>query len=156
MRYVRMLTNAMAAGALAATYLTVLLLQLNPRLPLASAELGAWFRVMLSFYGLHLSIAIFVLLVIRDLLAARALAPAWISVRLLAWIAAILAAAAAAGSWLTRAVTSRFRKAAKIPSRPIVRIFSQHATANAVKSGWKWLVYRQGLGSEAVGQYAAL
>jgi hypothetical protein len=95
-----MLTNAMAAGALGATYLTVLLLQLNPALPLASAELAAWFRVMLAFYGLHLSIAIFVLLVIRDLLAARALAPAWISVRLLAWIAAILAAAAAAGSWL--------------------------------------------------------
>ncbi|MDQ3170790.1 MAG: hypothetical protein M3Q55_11685, partial [Acidobacteriota bacterium] len=96
----RMLTNAMAAGALAATYLTVLLLQLNPRLPLASAELGAWFRVMLSFYGLHLSIAIFVLLVIRDLVASRALAPAWISVRLLAWIAAMLAAVVAAGSWL--------------------------------------------------------
>lgn len=100
MRYLRMLTNAMAAGALAATYVTVLLLQLNPRVPLASPELAAWFRVMLSFYGLHLSIAIFLLLVMRDLLAARALAPAWISVRLLAWIAALLAAAAAAGSWL--------------------------------------------------------
>jgi hypothetical protein len=99
-RYIRMLTNATAAGALAATYLTVLLLQLNPRLPLGSAELGAWFRVMLAFYGLHLSIAIFVLLIGRDLLASRALAPAWISVRLLAWIAALLAGAAAAGSWL--------------------------------------------------------
>jgi hypothetical protein len=95
-----MLTNAMAAGALAAAYLMVLLLQLNPRLPLASAETAAWFRVMLSFYGLHLSIAIFVLLVGRDLLAGRALAPAWISVRLLAWLAALLAATAAAGSWL--------------------------------------------------------
>jgi hypothetical protein len=100
MRYVRMLTNAIAAGALAATYVTVLLLQLNPQLPLASAETAAWFRVMLSFYGLHLSLAIFVLLIVRDLLAARALAPAWISVRLLAWIAALLAGAAAAGSWL--------------------------------------------------------
>lgn len=100
MRYLRMLTNAMAAGALAATYVTVLLLQLNPRLPLASPELMAWFRVMLSFYGLHLSIAIFLLLIIRDLLATRALAPAWISVRLLAWISALLAAGAAAGSWL--------------------------------------------------------
>ncbi|MEX2272258.1 MAG: alkaline phosphatase family protein [Vicinamibacterales bacterium] len=99
-RYLRMLTNAVAAGALAAAYMTVLLLQLNPRLPLASAELAAWFRVMLSFYGLHLSIGIFVLLVVRDLLAARALAPAWISVRLLAWLAALLAGAAAAGSWL--------------------------------------------------------
>jgi hypothetical protein len=99
-RYLRMLTNAVAAGVLAAAYATVILLQLNPRLPLDSPELGAWLRVMLAFYGLHLSIAIFVLLVVRDLLASRALAPAWISVRLLAWIAALLAGAAAAGSWL--------------------------------------------------------
>ena len=95
-----MLTNAIAAGALAATYVTVLLLQLNPRVSIVSAETAAWFRVMLSFYGLHLSLGIFVLLVIRDLLASRALGPAWISVRLLAWIAALLAGAAAAGSWL--------------------------------------------------------
>lgn len=100
MRYLRMLTNAAVAGALAATYVTVLLLQLNPRVPLMSGEALAWFRVMLSFYGLHLSIGIFALLVIRDFLASRALAPAWISVRLLAWIAASLAGAAAAGSWL--------------------------------------------------------
>lgn len=95
-----MLTNAIAAGALAAAYVTVLLLQLNPRVPVWSLETAAWFRVMLTFYGLHLSLGIFVLLVVRDLIAARALAPAWISVRLLAWIAAILAGAAAAGSWL--------------------------------------------------------
>lgn len=100
MRYVRMLTNAIAAGALAASYVTVLLLQLNPHVPVASAEAAAWFRVMLSFYGLHLSLAIFVLLVARDLVAARALAPAWVSVRLLAWLAALLAGGAAAGSWL--------------------------------------------------------
>lgn len=92
-----MLTNAMAAGTLAAAYVTVLLLQLNPRVPLLSTELAAWFRVMLSFYGLHLTIAIFVLLILRDAIAGRALAPAWISVRLLAWIAALLAGAAAAG-----------------------------------------------------------
>ena len=100
MRYIRMLTNAVAAGALAAAYVTVLLLQLNPELPIRSWETARWFRVMLSFYGLHLSIAIFVLLVLRDFFAQRALAPAWISVRLLAWIAAALAGAAAAGSWL--------------------------------------------------------
>jgi hypothetical protein len=100
MRYIRMLTNAIAAGALAAAYVTVLLLQLNPQLPIVSWETAAWFRVMLSFYGLHLSIAIFVLLVLRDLVAKRALAPALVSVRLLAWIAAALAGAAAAGSWL--------------------------------------------------------
>ena len=95
-----MLTNAIAAGALASVYVTVLLLQLNPRLPIASWETAAWFRVMLSFYGLHLSIGIFVLLVLRDLIAKRALAPALISVRLLAWMSAVLAGAAAAGSWL--------------------------------------------------------
>jgi hypothetical protein len=99
-RYLRMLTNAAAAGALASAYVTVLLLQLNPALPVWSAELAAWFGAMLAFYGLHLSLAIFVMLIVRDLIAARPLQPAWISVRLLAWFAAVLAGAAAAGSWL--------------------------------------------------------
>lgn len=95
-----MLSNALAAGALGAAYLMVLVLQLNPRLPLLSAEAAAWFRALLSFYGLHLSIAIFVVLIARDVVAGRPLAPAWISVRLLAWLAALLAGAAAALSWL--------------------------------------------------------
>ena len=36
MRFLRMLTNALLAGALGAAYLTILLLQLNPQVPLAS------------------------------------------------------------------------------------------------------------------------
>ena len=34
MRYFRMLTNAVLAGVLAAVYLVILFLQLNPHLPL--------------------------------------------------------------------------------------------------------------------------
>ncbi|HEX6324125.1 MAG TPA: alkaline phosphatase family protein [Vicinamibacterales bacterium] len=123
MRYLRMLTNAIAAGALAATYVTVLLLQLNPQVPAASAETAAWFRVMLTFYGLHLSLAIFVLLIARDLVAARALAPAWISVRLLAWMAALLAGAAAAGSWLN------LRGFRAVLSEPAARAMAEGASA---------------------------
>jgi len=100
MKFIRMLTNAAVAGALGAAYLLVLVLQLNPGLPLWSAETLAWFRALLSFYGLHLSIAIFVLLILRDVVARHPLAPAWVSVRLLAWLAALLAGAAAALSWL--------------------------------------------------------
>ena len=35
MRFLRMLTNSLLAGALGAAYLTVLVLQLNPQIPLA-------------------------------------------------------------------------------------------------------------------------
>jgi hypothetical protein len=36
MRFLRMLTNSLLAGALGAAYLTVLVLHLNPHVPLAS------------------------------------------------------------------------------------------------------------------------
>ena len=36
MRFLRMLTNSLVAGALGAAYLTILLLHLNPQVPLAS------------------------------------------------------------------------------------------------------------------------
>ena len=38
MRFLRMLTNALLAGALGAAYLTILLLQLNPQIPLFSSS----------------------------------------------------------------------------------------------------------------------
>ena len=38
MRYLRMLTNAVLAGILAAVYLAILFLQLNPHLPLANVR----------------------------------------------------------------------------------------------------------------------
>ena len=43
MRFLRMLTNSLLAGALGAAYLTVIVLQLNPQVPLVSATTWRWF-----------------------------------------------------------------------------------------------------------------
>ena len=99
MRYLRMLSNAALGGALGAAYVTVLLLQLNPQVPLESPGVWRWFVRMLLFYGTHLTVLFYVLLVLREILGSRMLSPAWISVRVLAWLAAITAGAASMLMW---------------------------------------------------------
>jgi hypothetical protein len=94
-----MLTNAVAGGVLGAAYLAVLVLQLNPQVPLASATAVRWFTTLVAFYGLYLSVGLYVLLVGRELLASRPLSPGWLSVRLLAWLGSGGAAIAAAITW---------------------------------------------------------
>lgn len=94
-----MLTNAIIGGVLGAMYLAVLVLILNPQIPLVSMTTARWFGVLVSFYGLHLSVAVYLLLLGRELLASRSLSPGWLSVRLLAWLGAGFAAASAAITW---------------------------------------------------------
>ena len=65
MRFLRMLTNALIAGALGAAYLTVLVLQLNPDVPLISSTAWRWFATLALFYGVHLAVVFYVLLVMR-------------------------------------------------------------------------------------------
>ena len=55
MRYLRMFTNAIVGGLLGAAYLAVLVLQLNPQVPIASATAARWFAALLAFYGLYLT-----------------------------------------------------------------------------------------------------
>jgi predicted AlkP superfamily phosphohydrolase/phosphomutase len=100
MRFLRMLTNSMLAGALGAAYLTILVLQLNPQLPLVSASTGRWFATLCLLYGVHLAVTFYVLMVIREFFMLRVLSPGWASVRVLAWMAAVLAAIAATLMWL--------------------------------------------------------
>jgi hypothetical protein len=100
MRFLRMLTNALLAGALGAAYLTVLVLQLNPHVPLASDETWRWFATLGLLYGVHLGAVIYLLMMVREFFSLDSLSPAWASVRVLAWLAAALAAAAAALMWL--------------------------------------------------------
>ena len=95
-----MFTNSLLAGGLGAAYLTVLVLQLNPHVPLLSSTTWRWFVTLALFYGLHLAIACYVLLVVREFFSIDALSPGWASVRVLAWLAAIGAAVAAALMWL--------------------------------------------------------
>lgn len=100
MRFLRMLTNALLAGALGAAYLTILLLQLNPQIPLASHSVWRWYVTLGAFYGVHLALLFYVLMLLRELVGVRLLSPGWISVRLLAWLAAAAAAVAALLMWL--------------------------------------------------------
>ncbi len=99
MRYLRMFTNAVTGGVLAALYLSVLVLILNPQVPLFSETAGRWFSVLVSFYGVHLTVAVYIVILLREVFASRSLQPGWLSVRLLAWLGATFAATSAAITW---------------------------------------------------------
>lgn len=100
MRFLRMFTNSLLAGGLGAAYLTVLVLQLNPDVPLVSGTTWRWFVTLGLTYGLHLAVAFYVVIVVREFFSMEALSPGWASVRVLAWLAAIGAAVAATLMWL--------------------------------------------------------
>src|SRR4029453_7096125 len=100
MRFLRMLTNALLAGALGAAYLTILLLQLNPQVPLASGSVWRWYLTLAGFYGVHLALLFYVLMLLREFVSFGAFSPGWISVRLLAWLSATAAAVASLLMWL--------------------------------------------------------
>jgi hypothetical protein len=98
-----MLTNAVAGGVLVATYLVVLVLQLNPQIPIVSTTAWRWLRTLVALYGLYLSVGVTLVLVVREALASRPLNPAWLSVRLLAWLSAAGAVAASVLTWFNLA-----------------------------------------------------
>ena len=100
MRFLRMLTNSLLAGALGAAYLTILVLQLNPQIPLVSDSTGRWFLTLALLYGVHLAVIFYLLMVLREFFAIRVLSPGWASVRVLAWMAAASAAVASTLMWL--------------------------------------------------------
>jgi hypothetical protein len=100
MRFLRMATNALLAGAMGAAYLTVLLLQLNPHVPVVSSSTAAWFAALWLLYGVQLALAFYAVLVVREFFALDPLSPGWVSVRVLAWFSAVVAALAATLTWL--------------------------------------------------------
>jgi len=95
-----MLTNSLLAGALGAAYLTVLVLQLNPHVPVFSDTTWRWFLTLGMLYGVHLSVTFYLVIVAREFFALDGLSPGWASVRVLAWLAAVAAAVAATLMWL--------------------------------------------------------
>jgi predicted AlkP superfamily phosphohydrolase/phosphomutase len=97
MRYLRMLSNAIAAAALASAYVLVLLLHQNTRVPLDPARLAPIAQGFGLFYGVHLTAIFYAVLVARQLLAREVFSPAWVSIGVLSGLGA---AAAAAGSLL--------------------------------------------------------
>jgi hypothetical protein len=100
MRYLRMLSNSVFAGLLAAVYLTLLLLHLNPTVPLSAPAIGPLFTVAALSYGLHIAVVSYALYVLRQIAIVEPSPPGWISLRLLTWSAAALSGTAAVITWL--------------------------------------------------------
>ena len=100
MRYLRMLTNAVLAGTLAAVYLAILFLQLNPHLPLDLLSLWPLLAVVVGFYAVHAAALFYTLIVLRQLLSTELLSPGWLSLRLLSWLTAAAATGASVLMWL--------------------------------------------------------
>ena len=99
MRFLRMLTNSLIAGALGAAFLTIIVLQLNPSVPLLSGTTGRLFAVLSLFYGVHLAVIFYLLMVGRELIGLDLLSPGWVSVRVLAWLSAASSAVASTLMW---------------------------------------------------------
>jgi hypothetical protein len=100
MQFLRMLTNAIIGGALFSAYLVVLVLHLNPALDLRSLAAAPPLLTWWIVYGVHAAAGFYVLMVVRQVLAAEMQSPGWISFRLLVWVGAAAAAAGAAITWM--------------------------------------------------------
>jgi hypothetical protein len=100
MRYLRMLSNSVFAGLLASVYLTLLLLHLNPSVPLTRHAAGPLFVVVMVSYGLHIFVVSYAFYVVRQMFIVESGPPGWISLRLLTWSAAALSGTAAVITWL--------------------------------------------------------
>ncbi len=101
MRFLRMLTNSLLAGALGAAFLTIIVLQLNPSMPLLSDDDLAALRGARRCSTACTSRCVFYLLMVgREFIGLDGLSPGWVSVRVLAWLTAAVAAAASVLMWL--------------------------------------------------------
>ncbi len=100
MRYLRILTNAVLAGLLAAVYIAILFLQLNPHLPTDLTALWPLLVVVIGFYGIHAAAFFYAMIVLRQVLSSELLSPGWLSLRLLSWLSAAAASGATLLMWL--------------------------------------------------------
>ena len=98
MRFLRMLSNSAFAGLLAAAYFTLLLLLLNPEVPLGAS--GPMLTVIVLSYGIHITVVSYALYVLRQIVIVEPSPPGWISLRLLTWTAAVLSGTATVITWL--------------------------------------------------------
>jgi predicted AlkP superfamily phosphohydrolase/phosphomutase len=95
-----MLSNSVIAAGVASGYLTALVLQLNPSIPIDPATLLPLALVFGVAYGANLTVAFYALIVMRQILAVEVLSPGWLSVRLLSWLCTIAAGAGSLLMWL--------------------------------------------------------
>jgi predicted AlkP superfamily phosphohydrolase/phosphomutase len=94
-----MLSNSIAAAALATAYVIALVLHLNPSLPLHPFRFAPVIATVGVYYIVHLTVVFYMLLVARQLLARELFSPAWLSVDVLTWLSAIAAGAGAVLMW---------------------------------------------------------
>src|SRR5689334_3493175 len=99
MNFLRMFTNACAAGLLAAAYVIVLVLLLNPTLPLRPWALVPLVASIGFYYSASVALAVFVALILRHLFGRGRVSPAWVSVNVLVWLSAFVTAVGAAVIW---------------------------------------------------------
>jgi len=86
MRYLRMFSNALVAGAMGAVYLSMLFLQLNPNVPLYPVNLVALALTLAFSYGIHFVVIFYAAIVLREMVSAEPLSPGWLSLRMLTWL----------------------------------------------------------------------
>ena len=108
MRYLRMLSNSVIAAGVASSYLTALVLHLNPAITLDPGTLVPLAAVFAVAYGANITVAFYALIVARQILAVEVLSPGWLSVRLLSWLCTIAAAAGATVMWLNLGALGAF------------------------------------------------
>lgn len=108
MRYLRMLSNSIFVGLVAAVYLTLLVVLLNPSVPLTIGATAPVLAVVTLSYGVHIAAVTYAGYVLRQLIVLELLWPAWVSLRILAWSSGLASAAVALLLWLN---VSGFRTA---------------------------------------------
>ncbi len=94
-----MLSNSIAAALLGAAYVVVLVLDLNPTLPLNPSRLQPLVLAIGGFYTMHLTVIFYFILVLRQILARTLFSPAWVSVGVLVWLGAAAALGGAVLMW---------------------------------------------------------
>jgi len=99
MRFLRMFSNAVIAAGVGAIYLSILFLQLNPGVPLYPLNLVALTVTLAPFYGVHLVVGFYALIVLRLMIGTERLSPGWVSLRLQTWLLTADAAGVAALMW---------------------------------------------------------
>ncbi len=95
-----MLSNAAIAAVVAASYVVLLILHLNPALRLDDPEALPLAAVVLCAYAVHLVLFFYAAMAIRQLLAADPISPGWLSYGVLSWLCAVSAATGAVLMWL--------------------------------------------------------
>jgi predicted AlkP superfamily phosphohydrolase/phosphomutase len=96
----RKLTNAIAAGQLAALLFAELVFLLNPEVPHTWTNVVSVWGVFAATYGLAIGAAYWLLLQLVEAVRARRLGPAWLSFRLQTWLLTLSLGMAAVLLWL--------------------------------------------------------